>query len=45
MRKKHTVLNVPALKRDNLQDQSVNGKEKVIYKIDFEETVWGRGLD
>ena len=27
MRKKNTVLNVPVLKRDNLQDLSVNGKK------------------
>jgi hypothetical protein len=38
------LLIVLVLKRDNLQDLRVNGK-KVIYKIDFEEIVWGGGLD
>jgi hypothetical protein len=31
MRKKHTVLSVPVLKRDNLQDLSVNGEKSNIW--------------
>jgi hypothetical protein len=45
IRKKYTLLNSPVSKRDNLQGLRVNKKNRIIYKIDFEEIVWGRGMD